>query len=313
MGRVLVFLEEVGSEFSAEVIVSSRRHVHRAKDLFVLDIAAGEGQHLGAEPEFADGPDHGIVLEPPVVILNGCVVAVDKLRAVNLSVLDVEQPDRALVILEGKHAFGAFRHEVDLAGRKVGHIRLARGAETVTLLGFLAVSMELEGISCAFDLEIQLEAISPGQPLAKPFSVRADLVIINRQTAREDDLVEPVEGGAAEAELLALGRQGGGGREGRNGQDDVVVRINITVEAELPSLWIKALVLHVQIAAARFLVGENFTPGPAHGVEHATLAESPVESLVAVILDGQGFVLEEGKILDVRRIREVDQDTDLLA
>ena len=60
VGGVLRVLEELGDEMAAEMVAAAGGDVHGAEHFFVLDVAAGDGQVLRAEAEFADLAGDGI-------------------------------------------------------------------------------------------------------------------------------------------------------------------------------------------------------------------------------------------------------------
>ena len=75
------------------------------------------------------------------------------------------------------------------------------------------------------------------------------------------------------------------------------------------ALWVEAIVFHIKIAAASFFVGEDFAARPVHLVELA-IFETLVKNLVPVILDRESFVFEKFEVFYVRRVRQVDKNTD---
>ena len=120
-----------------------------------------------------------------------------------------------------------------------------------------------------------------------------------------------MEGRAAEPVLLCKSRERGRRREGRDAEDDVVVGIDILGEADLLSGGVKGLVRKVKVASARKLVGEDFSAGEAHGGQDRVV-QGLVERLDCMLLDGQGGILQEGEVLHVGRILQIDQNAEAL-
>ena len=75
MGGVLPLRKTIGREFAAEMIAAAGGHVHRAEDLFVLDVAPGDREVLRAKAEFAQLAGHRIGDELRIVRIDGRLVA----------------------------------------------------------------------------------------------------------------------------------------------------------------------------------------------------------------------------------------------
>ena len=127
----------------------------------------------------------------------------------------------------------------------------------------------------------------------------------------EDDFVEPVEGGAAEAVLLGRSGEGSGGRVGGDAENDIILGIDILFEGEPAALGVDDEVVHVEIAAPGFFVGVQFSPGQAEIFAHPVV-EALIKNVVGVFLDGEGGVFEKGEVLHLRGVVEVNQDAGTL-
>lgn len=80
-------------------------------------------------------------------------------------------------------------------------------------LGFLSGEVERGGEDTSvLKGEVDLDGVGPGHGEAHAFGIDADFVVIHREPRLQDDIVDPVQGGPAETELLALGGERGGGR-----------------------------------------------------------------------------------------------------
>ena len=105
--------------------------------------------------------------------------------------------------------FGTLGDKVDLACRKVGDIRLIPTAEAVALLSFLAIQDEAQRVILTFTTKIDLHPVGLGHSETKLLGLDTDFVVINSESAREDDLVYSVQGRSTEAVLLGKGGQRG--------------------------------------------------------------------------------------------------------
>ena len=111
--------------------------------------------------------------------------------------------------------------------------------------------------------EIDLNPVSSGHTEAKLLGILADLVVINRQPAVKDDLVQAVQGSAAETILLCEGRQWRGRRECRNTENELVLGVNILFETQLSPIDRNREVWQIQITAAGDFVSKHFAAGKA--------------------------------------------------
>ena len=81
----------------------------------------------------------------------------------------------------------------------------------MALLRLLPVRMEDECIDLLLDLEIDFKAVGMGQAETQFFCLFTDKIIVHRETCIENDLIQPMESGAAEAEFLTFRGQWCGG------------------------------------------------------------------------------------------------------
>ena len=117
---------------------------------------------------------------------------------------------------------------------------------------------------------------------------------------------------AAEAVLLGERRQRRGRRVRRDAEDQVVIRINIALQAQFAPGGVHREVGQVEVAAAGDLVGEHLAAGQAEFCEDA-VAQALVKSVVGDALDGQLGIGQKSVILHAVRVLEVDQHGDPLA
>ena len=101
MRGVFLVGETVGGELAPEMIAAARGHVHRAENLFVLNIASGNGQLLGAEAEFPEFASHGIGSELFIVGIDGRLVAAQQGGQLDASPFHGHHAERAVLILAG--------------------------------------------------------------------------------------------------------------------------------------------------------------------------------------------------------------------
>ncbi len=179
----------------------------------------------------------------------------------------------------------------------------------MALLRFLPGAFEGEGAAASQHLVIDLEAVGAGHGEAELLGLTADLVVIDREAGLQNDRVEAVEGGAAKAVFLGEGGQRSGRREGRDAEDEIVLGIDFGFEVEGASGRIDGGGGKVEVAAAGDLIGEEITGGDSPVAQHAS-TNALVKDLVGVALDGESRVVEEGEVLDLCRIGEVDEDRD---
>ena len=104
----------------------------------------------------------------------------------------------------------------------------------------------------------------------------ADLVVIDGEPGTEDDLIEAVEGGAAEAVLFREGGERSGGGEGRYTEDDLVLRVDVAGERELAAIGGPGFIREIEVAAAGDFVGEEVAAGEAEFRHHA-IAQAAVK------------------------------------
>lgn len=159
------------------------------------------------------------------------------------------------------------------------------------------------------DGEINFYLVGLCHAKAKLFGLAADIVVVNRKTGFENDFIDAVEGGTAEADFLGVGGKGGGGGEGGDAKEDVVVWIDILLEAELTAFEIPSFVGKIEVAAAGDLVGENFSTGETE-LGQDGVVEAFVENIVSVALDAVVRVFKVGPLGDFFRIVEIDEDSD---
>jgi hypothetical protein len=75
------------------------------------------------------------------------------------------------------------------------------------------------------------------------------------------------------------------------------------------ALWVEAIVFHIEVATPSFFIGEDFATRPVHLVE-LTIFETLIENLMPVVLDRESFVSKKFEVFNVRRVRQVDKNTD---
>jgi hypothetical protein len=106
-----------------------------------------------------------------------------------------------------------------------------------------------------------LKPIGLRQSQAHDLRLLAHLVVINRQTAAQDNLVETVQGRSTKVELLGKRGQRRGRGVGGNTQNDVVLRIDIFFQAHLAALGRDGAVGQIQVAATGDLISEEIATG----------------------------------------------------
>ena len=138
-------------------------------------------------------------------------------------------------------------------------------------------------------------------------------MVVHREAGVEDDVVEPVKGGTAEAVDLALGGQRGGGGEGGDAEDEVVNRVDVLLEREQTAAAVPDFIREIEVRAAGDLVGEHFAAGHSELVERTDL-EAEVEDFVSLLLDGVASCFEEGEVFhQLGRFVEIGEDADAAA
>ena len=123
----------------------------------------------------------------------------------------------------------------------------------------------------AVDLEIDLEPVGLGQAEAQLLGLLAHLVVIDGESAAQNDLVQAVQRRAAEAVLLGEGGQRRGGGVGGDAEDDVVLRIDVLLQADFAAFGRDGAVGQIEIAAAGDFVGEEIAAGQFEFLESALL------------------------------------------
>ena len=225
----------------------------------------------------------------------------------------MHEPERAVLVFHRELALGADRHIVDFAGRKIGHVGLVAAAKPVAFLRFLLAEFELERVlGAVVEMEVEFDPVGAGHALAELFGLDADFVIIDGQAGAENDVIDPVQRGAAEAVLFGGRGERRGRRVGRDAEDEIVIRIDVLLEAELATIGGVGLVGQVEIAAAGHFVGVDLAAFEAELVEDAVF-QTLVEDIVRFFLHGEAGVLQEFEVLDIARVFEVDEDADALA
>src|ERR1700730_1205626 len=160
--------------------------------------------------------------------------------------------------------------------------------------------------------EIDLDPVSPCHTEAKLLGILAHLVVVNRQPAAKDDLIQAVQGGAAETILLGEGRQWRGGRECRDTENELVIRVNVFFETELSPIDCDRKVRQVQITAAGDLVSEYFATGKAKFLEDASF-QSLIKHLVGTPLNRQIGIFQKPEVFDFVWVIQIDEDSHSLA
>ena len=206
----------------------------------------------------------------------------------------------------------AGRHEVHLAGGEVGDVRLVGEADAVALLRLLPSALEPKRVRVVNERKVNFEMVGPRQREAQFFGVAADLVIVHRQAAAEDDVVHAVQRRPAKAVPLGQGGQRRGGGVGRDAEDDVVAGINLALEAHFPAVRRDGAVRQVEVAAAGFLVGEKLASNQAKLGHHAVV-QRLVKRVMRVALDGESLVAEERPAIGQAEFGQVDENADTLA
>ena len=144
----------------------------------------------------------------------------DERGADDRAVAHLQHAERAVLVFHRELPARIGRDEIDFACREIRDVGRAAEAETVRLLRLLAVEPEPRGQDAPiFQLEIDLDLVRAGHREAQLLGVAAHLVVIDREAGAQDDVVQPVQRGAAEVELLRLRRErrGGGERATRTG------------------------------------------------------------------------------------------------
>ena len=135
-------------------------------------------------------------------------------------------------------------------------------------------------------------------------------MIVHREAGVEDDVVESVQRGSAEAVLFRLRGERRGGGEGGDAEDEIVVRIDVTIQREVVSGGVPDVVFEIEVRAVGAFEGEHFAAGHAEFL-HRAIAQALIEMLVRVFLHGKAVLLEKREVLDeFRGFVEVHQHAD---
>jgi hypothetical protein len=160
--------------------------------------------------------------------------------------------------------------------------------------------------------EVDFDGVRLGHCKTNPLGIGTHLIVIDGESAVEDHIINAVKRGSTESELFALRSERRGCRPGRNSQDDVVMRIDVFVEAELLAMGIPALVLEIEIAAIGRLVGKHLTARHSE-VVHDALFQCQVKMLLGILLHLKPVFIHESEIFDQVGIFQINQDADLAA
>ena len=217
-----------------------------------------------------------------------------------------------VLVLHREGSARARGNEVDLACRKVGHVRIISETESVALLSLLFAKIEVERQNAAGVFEIDLHPICTRHSKPQFLRLGAHLAIVNRQPTAQDRLIQAVESRSAKAVFFRLCRQRSCCRKSRDAQNDVVNRIDIAFQTDLPTLGSNGSIGQVEIAPASDLVGKNLS---ALQVEllHRLVLQSMVEIRDRISLDREVGILQKLEVDDVIGILKINEDADLLA
>lgn len=181
MSGVFLIGKEIGGQSSTKMITSARGDMHGAEDFFVLNIASRNGEFLGAETEFAEFTGDGIGGEFGVMFGDGERISAEEGGLADATIGNGHDGNRAVLIFVRKGAIGGRGDVVDFARGKVGDI-WATATEAVAFLGFLATEIEVEGVVCFGEEEINFDPVGVGHSESKFFGPFADLEIIDGQS-----------------------------------------------------------------------------------------------------------------------------------
>ena len=136
--------------------------MHGSEDFLVLNVSTGHRQHLRAKAKFAKFASDRVVGQLGIVRVKGSPVAADQCGTCDAAAGDFLQAKRAVGVLHRERALGAGRHEVDLAGGKVGDVRLVGETDAMALLRLLPAALEFERVFVVTHLEIDFKKIRTG-------------------------------------------------------------------------------------------------------------------------------------------------------
>ena len=205
VGRVFVLLEHLRDDVTAEMVIAAGGEMAGAEDFFVLDVSAGNREHLRAETEFTERAGHRIVLQTRVVGVDGRLISRDERGGNDAAVGDFEHTEGAVLVFHRELAAGVVRDEIHFTGRQVRDIRRLAVAEAVGLLGFLIREAEPCGEHAAvFEGEVDFNRVRLRQRGAEFFRVAGNLVVIHGEAGVKNDVIQTMERRAAEAMDLAL-------------------------------------------------------------------------------------------------------------
>ena len=159
---------------------------------------------------------------------------------------------------------------------------------------------------------VNFDPVGVRHPEAQFLGILAHFIVVHSEAAGEDDLVHPVHRRAAKAELLRAGRERCRGGVSGNAKDDVVVRINVRREAQLPTIGREHFIGQIQITPARHLVGKQLSAEQPQ-LRRRSVAQPLVKDIVRVSLDAVVRVFQKAHPLHLTRVVEVDEDTHSLA
>jgi len=104
VGRVFPIGEFLRGEMPTQMIASSRRDVHRAEDLLVLDIATRDWQELRTETEFSDFAGYRIGPELMAMFNNGGLIAAEQFGCHDSPSFNGHQSDGTIFVFQGELA-----------------------------------------------------------------------------------------------------------------------------------------------------------------------------------------------------------------
>ena len=160
------------------MITSASSDMHRAEDFFVLNVASGNGEFLGAESEFAEFTSDGIGGEFRVMGSDGGRISAEQGGLADAAFGNGHESNCAVFVFVRKGAICGIRDVVDFARGKVGDI-WATATETVAFLGFLATEIEVKGVFFFGEDEVNFDPVGIGHSESKFFGFFAHFEIIN--------------------------------------------------------------------------------------------------------------------------------------
>ena len=209
VGGVALLGEHGGNQMSPEMVTAAGCDMDGSAHLLVLNVASADRKKLGAETEFTEFASDWIGDQLGIVSGDGGGISLDELGLYDTATGYGHQSERSILVLVGERSLRTLGDEVDLSGGKIRDIRLVTAAEAMALLGLLAVKNEAESVVLIFAAELDLYPVGVGHSKTKFLGLDTDLVVINSESARENDLVYSVQGRSTEAVLLGKGGQRG--------------------------------------------------------------------------------------------------------